>query len=145
MVRIHNNEEFWEELHNIEASDPDFFKNVGQEDRLNHYIDDGNPEIDVHLISQERRQLERIREKLGLVSQRRRAFRSPAKRDSIRLVVTYYRKFGLNYHEIADEMNIPYSTLRHDYPELKKDEQLHNHFAVELQDKFGKHLSPDEL
>ena len=118
---------------------------MGQEDRLNHYIDDGNPEVDVHLISKERRQLERIREKLGLVSQRRRAFRSPAKRDSIRLVVTYYCKFGLNYHEIADEMNIPYSTLRHDYPELKKDEQLHNHFAVELQDKFGKHLSPDEL
>ena len=42
MVNIKNNKDFYDKLHELEDLDPDWFIHVGQESRLNTYIDDGD-------------------------------------------------------------------------------------------------------
>lgn len=72
-------------------------------------------------------------------------WRSAAKKDAIRLLVTYYKRFDLSNKEISQILNIPESTIRHDYQPLKPGEKIHPKFEVELRDRYGKHLSPNEI
>lgn len=54
-------------------------------------------------------------------------------------------RFDLSNKEISQILNIPESTIRHDYQPLKPGEKIHPKFEVELRDRFGKHLSPNEI
>ena len=142
MVNIKNNKDFYDKLHELEDLDPDWFNHVGQESRLNTYIDDGDLNTAVKDVIKERNLLKEVRDKLQTDPQ---LWRSAAKKDAIRLLVTYYKRFDLSNKEISQILNIPESTIRHDYRPLKPGEKIHPKFEVELRDRFGKHLSPNEI
>lgn len=144
MINIHNNEEFWQSLHELEE-DPYYYEHVGNESRTNVYIDDGDPNVDVEIVARERRQLKKVRELLGLSTGIKKKSRSNPKRSAIRLMVTWYRQFDLTYREIAKLLEMPYSTIRHDYPALKPQEKLKGDFTIELRDKFGRHIKANEI
>ncbi|WP_289461276.1 hypothetical protein, partial [Lactobacillus intestinalis] len=106
------------------------------------YIDDGDLNTAVKDVIKERNLLKEVRDKLQTDPQ---LWRSAAKKDAIRLLVTYYKRFDLSNKEISQILNIPESTIRHDYQPLKPGEKIHPKFEVELRDRFGKHLSPNEI
>ena len=142
MVNIKNNKDFYDKLHELEDLDPDWFIHVGQESRFNNYIFFWGLKNGVKDINKERNLLKEVRDKLQTDPQ---LWRSAAKKDAIRLLVTYYKRFDLSNKEISQILNIPESTIRHDYQPLKPGEKIHPKFEVELRDRYGKHLSPNEI
>lgn len=128
-MRIKNNEDFYEHLHEMEDQDSGWFEHVGNEVRLNVYADDGDPYTPVKLIQYERKQLRQIRE---FIEPEYHGWKNESKRDGMRLLVTLYRQYKLNYDEISKIIGIPASTIRHDYKELDYGEELHGDYRIKL-------------
>lgn len=135
-MRVKNNQDFYRALHALEE-DPKWFTHVGQESGLDQYIDDGDPQTDVKTVLEDRKRLKKVRKMLQVNPQ---AWRTGSKRDTVRLVVTYYARFGLSYKDMSGILHIPVSTLRHGYPPFKENEVINSDLRVELRDKFGKHV-----
>ena|SRR3712207_1455094 len=142
MVKIKNNTKFYDLLHELEDSDPNWFENVGEERNLNQYIDDGAYDIPVEKIYRQRDLLKQIR---MIMDTQSRSWKSNARRAGIRLYVTFYRQYGLSYEQISKIMDIPNSTLRHDYAELGFTELLKDDYRISLVDRYGNILSQKEI
>lgn len=65
-MRIKHDQEFYDWLHELEDQDSKWFDNIGSELKLNQYVDDGNTQVDVSKIAQERRNLAKIRNRIGV-------------------------------------------------------------------------------
>lgn len=126
---------FYEALHELYKTDPLWYQHVGDETSPGNYVDDGSLEVSGRLIFKERKQLDKIREMLGIT---KKTYRSLSQRDAVRLLVTYYRNFGLNNNQISGLLDFSESTLRHDYPPLKPDDKLHPAFVLKLRDRHGR-------
>lgn len=137
MKNIKNLKNFYLKLHKLEKMDNEWWFHVGSESSPGIYIDDGSPKINGTLVAKERRQLKVIREMLGI---HKRGYFSESQRDAVRLVVTYYKKFGLRNSEISQLLDLSESTLRHDYPALKDKEKLHPQIILKLRDQYGKEI-----
>lgn len=142
MGSIHNDKEFYRYLHQLEDQDDLWYEHVGMESKPNVYVDDGDVNVPVKVVFNERQLLKKLRKTLNPNPQ---IYRKKAKRDAIRLHTTFYSLFGLTNKEISILLQIPESTVRHDYRPLKPGEVLEGDFEVELHDKFGKHLRPEDL
>lgn len=122
-MRIKNDQEFYDWLHELEDQDSNWFDNIGSELKLNQYVDDGNVQIDVAQIAKERRHLAKIRNRIG-VNQSSTWGSNSDNRNGVRIKVTIYRQYNLSYEEIAKILEIPASTIRHEYRELAPGEKI---------------------
>lgn len=135
MKNIRDIKNFYTELNKLDSLDCDWALHVGEESSPGIYIDDGSLAVSGKTISDTRQQLEKVRQMLGIKT---RNYRTKAQRDAVRLLVTYYRKFDLNNHQIAPLTNLSESTLRHDYPPLKEGESLHPAYVLKLRNQYGR-------
>lgn len=142
-MRIKKNKEFYRLLQGLENYDPQWFVNVGKEIKPNVFVDDGNYKVPVEKIMLEREVLLKLR-KIENPDLQYRIWRTNERKEGIRLYVTFYRQFDLTYKQIAELLNIPYSTLRHDYPELRIDETISNDYKPTT-DVFGRELMGHEF
>lgn len=135
MKNIKDIPNFMKELNKLENKDENWFLHVGAESSPGNYIDDGSLEISGKQISQERKQLSKIRKMLGINT---RAYRTESQRDAVRLLVTYYRNFGLNNRQISPLTSLSESALRHNYPSLREGELLHPTYVLKLRNRYGR-------
>lgn len=142
-MRIKKNKEFYRLLQGLENYDPQWFVNVGKEIKPNVFVDDGNYKVPVEKIMLEREVLFQLR-KIENPDLQYRIWRTNERKEGIRLYVTFYRQFDLTYKQIAELLNIPYSTLRHDYPELRIDETISKDYKPTT-DVFGRELMGHEF
>ena len=136
-MRVKNSTEFFQKLHELEE-DPLWWEHIGDEDALNHYMSTGSLDISHEDVKKERQLLRELRDNLGISEQ---AWTNSAQRDGLRLWVTMYRNYGLTYDQIAEVLNIPASTIRTNYRELKPFEMLTSDYAVYRRDHAGRIIS----
>lgn len=117
MKNIKRDPKFYRLLHQLENLDMEWFLHVGEEVSLNKYSDYGDPTVDPFMIVKERMLLKKLREVLGVVTT---TYRDANQQTAVRLQVTYYQLFNLDWFDISELMGIPVNTLRKNYPPLSK-------------------------
>lgn len=137
MLRVKDIGLFYRTIHELESLFPNWWEVVGIETE-NGFIDTSNVDDDPAKIFRSRELLMILRDQLGVAKARQ--WRGAQRKNAIRLKVTYYANFGLKPKEIATLLNIPASTIRHDYPPLKDGEMLEPSYELQVHDKFGRHL-----
>ena len=137
-MRIKNSADFFNKLHELEDNDPKWFDHIGSEDAVNHYVDDGSLELSPVKIARERELLKLVREHVGLVN---RQWLDQSQRDGVRLWVTMYRNYGLQYRQISEVMGISQSTLKTNFKAIEPFEILDSDYVLYRRDNQGRIIS----
>lgn len=142
-MRIKDNAEFYEYLHHLEDTDPEWFVTVGDEVDLNHFVSP-NKLVDRKRVSSLRKNLKRLRQ--ILINDENPIYNYDEDRLGIRLLVTLYHNYGLNTNEISALLKIKPNTLRRNYPELKLAESIKDasEYQVVLRNRSGHRLGSQE-
>lgn len=142
-MRIKDNDEFYDRLHELEDADPEWFVSVGEEIELNHFTSPDR-HIDRQHVSTLRKNLKQLRQLI--IKDEHQIYNHEADKIGLRLLVTLYQNYGLNTTEICQLLKMKPDTLNHQYPPLKSTEMIKHvaQFKVVLRDRNGHRLVTQE-